>query len=272
MMPRLGIPWAAPGAIDDSGYNAEPATPHHSSVRGSGPMDYKMFYLARRHPSVAPEDWPKHWRSHPKFVSQFPTIGGRIENLFYTARVYNPTIDGAAADILLLDTEFDGVAVVSSPEDTLAGNEPQLDIFEKVMEDERRVFGDYTSNSVSYGREILVLGGERNRAAVIRFLRHRPGLSVDEFQARWAALQDMAQAAIEAGKMSRYVHTMQCEPLTPGHEYDGVSEAWFASPEDAAKAFGDPDLAPLFDADGAFSDPGQSVTMLTETIYSWPRL
>ena len=235
-------------------------------------MDYKMYYLARRNPSVSPEDWPKHWRSHPKFVSQFPMIGGRIEKIFYNARIYCPTLDGSPVELPQVSTEYDGVAVVSSPRDTLAIHDTPGDIHDKIMEDDRRVFGDYTRNSGSMGKEVLVLGGQQGKASVIRFVRRRPGTSPDQFRAAWGKLADIAEQAVKDDRIVRYVHAEQSEPRRPGHEYDGISEAWFASPEDAIRALSDPALASLFDAEGIFSDPAASVTMLNETIYAWPRV
>ena len=235
-------------------------------------MDYKMYYLARRNPSVAPEDWPRHWRTHPKFVSQFPMIGGRIEKIFYNARIYRPTLDGASVDLPQVSTEYDGVAVVSSPKDTLGIRDTPSDIQEKILEDERRVFGDYTRNSASFGKEALVLGGAQGKAVIVRFMRRKPGTSPEEFNSEWAKLADIAEQAVRDGKIVRYVHVAPSEPYNSGHEYDGISEAWFASPENATRALTDPQLAPLFDAQGAFSDPAGSVTMLNENIYAWPRI
>ena len=41
-------------------------------------MSYKMHYLARRAKNVAWEDWPRTWKSHAIFASQFPAMDGTI--------------------------------------------------------------------------------------------------------------------------------------------------------------------------------------------------
>ena len=57
-------------------------------------MDYKMIYLARRNPSCKAEDWPRHWRSHAVYCSQFPAIGAPISSLHYCSRQLKPTLNG----------------------------------------------------------------------------------------------------------------------------------------------------------------------------------
>ena len=83
-------------------------------------MDFKLIYLARRSPSIRAEDWPRTWRSHAVFVSQFPTVAASVASLFYCSRVREPMLNGAPFDPPGASFDYDGVAVVSSPsEDAL---------------------------------------------------------------------------------------------------------------------------------------------------------
>jgi hypothetical protein len=41
-------------------------------------MSYKLIYLARRAATVSREDWPRTWKSHAIFASQFPVLEAEI--------------------------------------------------------------------------------------------------------------------------------------------------------------------------------------------------
>ena len=55
-------------------------------------MPYKMLYLARRAATVSWEDWPRTWKSHAIFASQFPAMSGTIDWMRYTTRVDDPSL------------------------------------------------------------------------------------------------------------------------------------------------------------------------------------
>jgi hypothetical protein len=234
-------------------------------------MDYKMIYLAKRNPTVAPEDWPRTWRTHPKFVSQFPIIGAAIDHLNYCARLREPTLDGKAFDPPGVSREYDGVAVVASDDGRLHTNAIPKDIYEQILDDERRVFSMNVEQFSVQCREASVQGERRGPAAVIRFVARKPGTSKEAFAEAFQAQEAAAERAIAAGKTTRQVrNTVIAEP-PPGYEYDAVLETWFDSAEAATRSFADPDLAPLVRDLPAACDPAKAVTMLTEVIYALPR-
>ena len=72
-------------------------------------MSYKMHYLARRAKNVAWEDWPRTWKSHAVFASQFPAMDGTIDWMRYNTRVDDPR-----AANLPVSTEHDGVSSADS--------------------------------------------------------------------------------------------------------------------------------------------------------------
>jgi hypothetical protein len=235
-------------------------------------MDHKMFYLARRNPAISPEDWPRAWRAHPRFVSQFPLVSSVIQRLSYCSRVYEPRLNGERFDPPGATQDYDGAAVVGSPDENLHTNTVPPDIHAKIMDDERRAFAALTPTCTVRGRETLVVGGKPGMSAVLRFLRRKPGTSRADFDAAWAARQTgAAERAVAEAKVDRYVHTAILQTPPPGYEFDGVSETWFQTVDDAVRSFVDPSLAPLTEGLAEFCDMDGSVTMLTEVIYRLPR-
>jgi hypothetical protein len=235
-------------------------------------MDYKMIYLARRNPTVSPADWPRTWRSHPRFVSQFPIVASAIQHLNYCSRVYEPTLDGLRFDPPGATQDYDGAAIVASPDAPVSGANVPPEIHEQIMDDERRVFAALTPTFTMRGRESLVVGGAPGMSAVLRFLRRKPGVSREAFDKAWAETQaGAAERAVAKGRIDRYVHTAVLETPPPGYEYDGISETWFPAVEDAVRSFVDPALAPLSRALSDYCDLDHSVTLLSEVVYRLPR-
>jgi hypothetical protein len=234
-------------------------------------MDYKMIYLAKRNPTVAPEDWPKTWRSHPKVVSQWPVVGAAIDHLNYYARIREPTLGGRPVDPPGVSKEYDGVAVVASDDPRLHVLDIPQDVYEKILEDERRVFSKNVEQFSLQCREAQVLGERRGPAAVIRFLARKSGTR-ESFQAAWGAQGTAAvERALAGGRVTRFVRNVVIADPPPGYAYDGIQETWFPDAETAVRSLSDPELAALDAELPAIVDLGRSVAMLTEVIYRLPR-
>ena len=236
-------------------------------------MDFKLIYLARRNPSVAEEDWPRVWRSHAVFCSQFPSIGADFSGLFYCSRVLEPRLDGQPFDPPGAARDYDGVAFAAGPSLEAVSPRMQPELRAKVDEDELRVFATYTPEFSFRCQEVLVHGGAPGGAAVVRFLARKPGSSPDDFLAHWnGPYAEGAQRAADAsGSVTRYVHDRLVQPPPPDYPFDGITETWFADPEAAARSFVDPALAPLSEGLAAFCDPSRCVTLLTRVTHRWPR-
>jgi hypothetical protein len=234
-------------------------------------MKAKIVYLAKRNPAVAAEDWPKHWRSHPRFVSQFPSLGGSIERLRYCARVLAPSVDGQPASLPEATLDYDGSAILTgASHEAMRGDVSDEDL-EKIWDDERRVFSALTPTFSFHCVEKLIHGDEApTEVAVLRFVARKPGLSREDFLARWnGAHADHATAAADAsGVVRRYVQNELIRDPPPAFAFDAISETWFDSVEDAVRAF---DVCAPAQGAEAFTDPSRSVTMLTYVVYKHPR-
>lgn len=236
-------------------------------------MDFKLIYLAKRNPAVSPEDWPRAWRAHAVFASQFPVLGARISSLFYCSRQFAPTLDGAAFDPPGASRDYDGVAVVASPTAESLGGDMTAEDRARIYEDERRVFSAQTPDFSFRCRETLVHGGAPGPAAVFRFLARRPGDTPEAFRSRWDGRHAgiAARAADASGAVTRYVHDLVVDAPPPGYPFDGVAETWFATPEDAVRSFVDAAFAPVVQDLADFCDLDRSVTLLTRVVHRWPR-
>src|SRR6266699_1752179 len=103
-------------------------------------MGYKMLYLARRADTDAWEDWPRTWKSHAVFASQFPAMDGTIDWMRYTTRVDDPRVAA-----LPVSTAHDGVSVAEAPLlSTFKGQGFSPEQRALIDEDELRVFDRYT--------------------------------------------------------------------------------------------------------------------------------
>lgn len=234
---------------------------------------FKVVYLAKRNPAVKAEDWPRTWRSHSAFAAQFPVIYTEFSSLYYCARMLQPSIDGMPIEPPEASREYDGVALVSSPSAGGVPRELPPDVAAKIDEDELRVFSTYVREFSFRCKEVLVHGGAPEKAAVIRLLARKAGLSREEFLTDLnGSYADRAQRAVDAsGKVVRYVHNQVIEEPPAGYPFDAVTEAWFANTDDASGSFADGVLAPLAQQLPAFCDPNRSVTLLTSVIMRFPR-
>ncbi len=240
----------------------------------SNPVKYKLIYLARRAAGVALEDWPRTWRSHAVFASQFPSMAMSLDSLFYCCRIPTPSIGGEPVQLTGISNGHDGVAVVTG--DDLASitsgssvspeNQALIDI------DELRVFDMLTPEFSFHCREKLVLEGAQGGAAVIRFLARRHGSTREEFSAQWTAHEAAElNAAQRLGSVTRVVHDELVREPPTLFPFDGISETWFADGDDAARALADGAMTALDEQRAQFCDVDRTITLLTRVCHRWPR-
>jgi hypothetical protein len=214
-------------------------------------MTYKLVYLARRAASVSREDWPRTWKSHAVFASQFPALEAEIAWMRYCNR--------AEIDAPGLSTAHDGVAVAASGE--LAGlNGAGFNAADRarIDEDELRVFDMLTPNFTYYCEEDVLHEGPLGEAAVWRFLKRRPDLSRAEFTRAWDEHRPTPPTA------TRYVRNHPVHDPLPLFPFDGIGECWFANLEEAVASTGAAKIPPFCDPDGC-------VTLITTVCHAWPK-
>lgn len=248
---------------------------------------YKQFYLARRNPGIPPGEWPRAWRSHAAYVSKnFKGAVAPIASVSYCARVLHPTLGGAPFEAPGATREYDGVAVVASPSPDAfraavwgisdaewhAATGLSREDRKLVEEDELRVFDSNVANFSFRCTETLVHGGAPGQAAIIRFLSRKELSSRESFEVALATHGErMSRAFDAAGAATRYVQNLLREAPPPAHPYDAVTETWFATSEDAARALAEGALEAIERGLPEFCNTHRSVTMLCRVTHRWPR-
>jgi len=228
---------------------------------------YKLIYLARRAAPVTREDWPRTWRSHAVFASQFPALESGIAYMRYCNRVEDVAIDG-------LSDAHDGVAMAGGDRlEALNGTGFGAEDRARIDEDELRVFDMPTPNFTFYCTEAALRDGKPGEAAVYRFLPRPPGMTRDSFDNRWS--EQHAQVAKDAiagiDAITRYVHNRPVHEPLDLFPFDGIVETWFANVDEAVAALSGEALDPIAQDLAAFCDMDRSVTLLTKVCHRWPR-
>lgn len=237
-------------------------------------MTYKLIYLARRAATVARADWPRTWRSHAIFASQFPVLEARIDWMRYCNRIDEDMAGDLAVDLAGLSTEHDGVSIASSPTlDALNGSGFTREERALIDRDELRVFDMLTPHFSFFCVEEPVRDGKIGEVGLFRFLARKAGLSRDAFEARWLGPHGaIAREAIAADRtVSRYAHNRSLNDPLPLFPFDGISECWHASAEDAVGSLQAANMAPLIKDLADFCDMDRSVTVLTKVCHRWPK-
>jgi len=237
-------------------------------------MSYKLIYLARRAKTVAREDWPKTWRSHAIFASKFPVLEAEIRWLRYCNRIDEPALDGTPVDLPFLSTEHDGVAIAGSPTlEGISGAGFTPEDRELIDEDERRVFDMLTPNFTFFTQETVVKDGKLGEVAVFSFLARKPGMSREAFDERYhGAHAGVARNTVASlAGLTRYALNRPVQEPLPLFPFDGITEGWYDTQDDAIRALTGKELEPVREDLAEFCDPGAGVVMLTSPCHRWPK-
>lgn len=193
--------------------------------------DWKMIYLARRNPALAPEQFVTAWREHSALGRQCRNVQQRVTGVTQCARVPEEELQlpGAATDYdgvnLLRLRDLESASAIWSDPETLSVMRP----------DEPRVFSTYVREFSLVCREQVLREASGRTAAVsdiclIGFLRRRAGINGGAFDL----------ACLDRGPLSqtkRVVYNEVHAPPPPGYDYDGICEWWFETGADPRRAF-----------------------------------
>lgn len=187
---------------------------------------WKMIYLARRNPALAPEDFPQAWREHSALGRQCGNVRDKVLSVTQCSRVLDrqDALPGASADYdgvnLLVLRDRQAADAIWDDRETLAIMRP----------DEPRVFSTYVRDFTLTARETVIVDGPRSDFCVVLFLRTQatpapdnPFLVPDDALA-WARSRRLVLNRVEGYR-------------PPGYEFDLIVEAWYDSVEQVAEAF-----------------------------------
>ena len=232
-------------------------------------MGYKMLYLARRAATVAWEDWPRTWKSHAIFASQFPAMSGTIDWMRYTTRVDDPALGD-----LPVSTEHDGVSVAEAPVlDTFYGKGFTPEQRALIDQDELRVFDRYTPEFSFWCTETRAVDGVPGEAAVFRFLARRPDVSRAAFDAHLQGdYAKLCATAAGALGVQRWALNTTVDGPPPDFPFEAIDECWFPTIDAAARALTAPEMQALTDDLAKVCVMERNVTMLTRPTHRWPKV
>lgn len=195
---------------------------------------WKMVYLARRNPSLAPEEFPQAWREHSALGRQCRNVGERVLSVAQCSRLLDVLLPGASED-------YDGVNLLllrDRAAATLIWNDPET--LAVMRPDEPRVFDRYVRDFTLVCREQVLRDAPRSAVVLHGFLRWRQGVAADARAGLQAITADGSAGPFNAAQ--RIVLNQVVDPPPPGYDYDAIVEWWFESVPAVQQAFGGRDL------------------------------
>lgn len=231
-------------------------------------MSYKMLYLARRAKGVAWEDWPRTWKSHAIFASQFPAMSGTIDWMRYTTRIDDPALGD-----LPVSRDHDGVSVAEAPVlDTFYGKGFTPEQRALIDQDELRVFDRYTPEFSFWATETRYVDGPVGEAAVFRFLKRRPGVSREAYDAHLQGAHGGVCASVASSLgVQRWALNNTVDGPPVDFPFEAIEESWFPTIEDGARALTAPAMRQVTDDLAEVCDLDSSITMFTRPTHRWPK-
>ncbi len=223
-------------------------------------MQWKMIYLARRNPALAPEEFPQAWREHSALGRECRNVQDKVKAVRQCSRVLDrPGVPNGAS------VDYDGVNLLSLRDreaaDDIWNDEETLRI---MRPDEPRVFSTYVRDFTLVASEQVLVDGAETGVCLVLFLRARPE--------RTLRALDLADApAVPWSAATRLVWNEVAGARPPGYEYDAIFEAWYESVDAVAAAFAGPPVwnwLPPALADAV--DTAGSVCMLTRITHRRP--
>lgn len=234
------------------------------------PAQWKMIYLARRNPALAAGDFAQAWREHSALGRQCRNVQDKVLGVTQCTRLRDGGEDGGLPGASF---DYDGVNLLQLRDLGVATdiwNDPETQAI--MRPDEPRVFSTYVRDFTLVCGERVLRAAPAGEVVLFGFLRRRPGLSKNAFDAAWAdGPPDAWLAAPALQHALRVVHNSVVQTPPAGYDYDGIAEWWFASADAARAALAAGDLrARLPAAYGPVADLARSVFMFTRVSHRRP--
>jgi len=231
-------------------------------------MDYKLIYLARRHPSLREDEFPEAWRSHSRLSSQFvTTFGSHFRRVRQCVKAYelDPPV--------LFRNAFDGCALLDMKSwDDLVAARSHPRAQGELKKDEERVFADFVDPWTMAAEERVLRHGSSADHVMLTFLSPRPDLAESDFAQGLDSLGEALLTCPAAGGCPVTINRV----VDPSEVYGfgAVVEIWFEDADSMLKASRDGDLYDILVArDIADSDSNVMLLArlnLTKTISATP--
>ena len=189
-------------------------------------MHWKMIYLARRNPALAPEDFAAAWRGHSALGRQCRNVQDKVLGVTQCARLLVRSPAGAS-------TQYDGVNLLRlrdrAAADDIWSDAETLAI---MRPDEPRVFDRYVRDFTLVAREQVLREGPAGDAVLLGFLRRLPRVAPADFG------RALAQAGVPWPQARRVVLNTVEPQRPPDYDFDAIVEWWFDDAEALRAALG----------------------------------
>lgn len=152
-------------------------------MSSDGSAHWKMIYLAKRNPALAPEDFPQAWREHSALGRQCRNVRDKVLGVRQCSRVLERADVPCGAS-----TAYDGVNLLTLRDrqaaDDIWSDEETLRI---MRPDEPRVFSTYVRDFALTACETVLVDGDETEVCMVLLLRGEAmSASAFEHPARFA--------------------------------------------------------------------------------------
>lgn len=229
---------------------------------------YKSIYLARRNPSLGPDEFRERWKQHSALTGTTQRIRPYFTQVVQCARhdgvgPADATVDYDGANLLGLVERAGGYAVFDEPE--------ARDI---MLPDELVTFAGPIRDCTVVTREKVCKSGGFARFLVLRFLKFAGNDGREAHFARWCDLQSLRDGTGSCAHLvQRSVANLVVEPTPPAMDFDLVTETWFA--DATALDRHSCDAAVMHHLEQAISESciaGRTVTLVARVNHSRPAI
>ena len=234
--------------------HAERSTRPHSN-----PVQWKMIYLARRHPALAEADFAQAWREHSALGRQCRNVQDKVLGVTQCTRITTDPPSGAS-------TDFDGVNLLKLRDLGVAAdiwNDPET--LAIMRPDELRVFDRYVRDCALVAHERVLSDRPFGDAVWVGFMRRRPAMAVADF------LDGMACHLSPWAPAGRVVLNEVMPERPAGYDFDAIVEWWFKDAQTLSEASKITDFrTQLTQSMGHLCDMQASVLMATHVTHRRP--
>jgi hypothetical protein len=179
---------------------------------------WKMIYLAKRNPKLAPTEFAQAWREHSALGKQCRNVKDKVLGVKQCTSVLSMGLANALSGI---HADADGVNLLQIRDLQVASDiwhDPETQAIMKP--DELRVFDRYVRDFTMVAQESVLVAGAPGQAVLVGFLRQVPA---DHESNLRQALSDFSDWNLGQRLVLNWVQEGQPE----GYKFDAIVEWWF---------------------------------------------
>ena len=233
-----------------------------TNFTSSEQASWKMIYLAKRNPQLAPHEFEQAWREHSALGRQCRNVQDKVLGVTQCTSLLSM---GTPKHLKGIYPQADGVNLLQIRDLQVASdiwNDPETQAIMKP--DELRVFDRYVRDFTLVAKEDVVVNAPAGKAVLIGFL------TVVDQQSE-AAFRRALLASSNWNASQRLVLNRVQTERPVGYNYDAIVEWWFEDTPHLLERMGDVDVsAQLETIIGPWCDLQSSVVMATQVTHRRP--